>query len=169
MDNSEIKKSIQAALNRGIMKNEKKHNPKPRSKKREAPEKMLEREVVKWAKSNGFDLTTVDSSGFGTWEQRKTSEIGISDLIGNNGKVSVWIELKAKSRLSTLSYVQYMFLRRKLLAGAFACCIDSVETLSSLWTLYCEGVDPALLIAKLPLTADVRRGIEEDERPLSFD
>jgi hypothetical protein len=99
------------------------------SKPHGKPEKAVEFEVLAWCKDHGFDMSVVDSSTYGVrYGLNKTSE-SLPDLVGNVGMYSVWIELKAPGKLSTISIRQHAFLKRKIEAGAFAVCVDSAKLL----------------------------------------
>ncbi len=102
------------------------------------PEKQVEKEVLAWCRVNGFDMSVVDSkaaysprAGMYLKRNRMTSE-AMPDLVGNYGSVAAFIELKAPGRRSNLSLEQWMFLKRKIEAGCFACVTDSVSHLSEL-------------------------------------
>ena len=156
-----LQKAVEKYSSRGLKK---------QTKKREHPEKELEKEVMTWAKEYGFDLTVVDSSGYGTWDNKKVGELGVTDLIGNYKALSVWIELKAKGKLSTIRYDQYKFLERKAQAGCFAVCVDSVDLLKEIWSqwLYKKTVGQGpieYLLDVLPKGAKVKAGDHYD-RPL---
>lgn len=142
--------------------------PRTKSSKRSNPEKALEKQVLAWCRANGFDVSVIDSSTYGVkFGVDKTSEYGISDLVGNRGAIAAFIELKAPSKLSTLKFHQYKFLLRKLEAGCFACCVDSVERLAELWQQY-EYEGAKSLISALPLSKSVRDGIAIENSPLGF-
>lgn len=107
-----------------------------KGRKNGKPEKELERSVLQWASSQGIFLHVVEAKAvFSEKAQRYLrgqAEAGLPDLIGNHGSLSVWIELKAKGRRSTLKEHQREFLVAKIEQGCFACCVDSVEMLESL-------------------------------------
>ncbi len=104
-------------------------------KKPIGPEKMVEIEVLSKAKELGFDLDVIDSKAtysqsLQRYRKGKHAPEGFPDLVGNDDKGrAVFIELKAKGRLSTLRPSQRAFLERKIQQGCFACVIDSSEGL----------------------------------------
>lgn len=133
---------------------------------RKAPEKAFQNALLKHMRSLGFDVTYMDSSTFGVAVNiSKTGEYGISDLVGNIGSLSVWVEVKAPGRLKSLKVHQYMFLRRKLEAGCFACCVDSIERFDELWKLFQSADFPGELIEELPTNPQIKDALA----PLSFD
>lgn len=102
------------------------------------PEKQVEKEVLAWCKLNGFDMSVVESkaafspaAGKFLKRSRMTSE-SMPDLVGNYGSIAAFIELKAPGRRKNLSLEQWMFLKRKIEDGCFACVTDSVLHLSDL-------------------------------------
>lgn len=110
-------------------------------KKNNKPEKLVEDEVTAWLKLNGFDFTIVESKA--TYSRKAkaylkspTSE-SLPDIVANFGIMSVWIELKAKGKRSSInkakSIHQKKFLKRKIDQGCFACVTDSAQHLSKLW------------------------------------
>lgn len=91
-----------------------------------------------WLKSNGFSCNVVEAKAvFNQAAGRYISSQaipGMSDIIGNdqNG-VGVYIELKAKGRLSTVSYKQINFLKEKISTNCFAVCVDSADMLDKMY------------------------------------
>lgn len=140
-----------------------------------SPEKEVEKEALVWCKSKGFDISVVESKAVysraaGRYLRGQT-EAGFSDLVGvtNDGR-AVFIELKAKGKLSTLKPHQYDFLLRKIKLGAFACCIDSASLLDevhSKWSHLIE-IEPEMakkyleeILPKSKLTKEIL----DDELP----
>lgn len=112
--------------------------PKKRTVRKIPPEKIVEKEVVTWLNTNGFSCHVVESKA--VYNQKAGRYIsgqtvpGFPDVVGCGPQgQSVWIELKAKGRRSTLRDAQRAFLRTKIKLGAFAVCIDSTRLLSNLW------------------------------------
>lgn len=110
----------------------------PIKKRNLKPEKQVEKDVLAWCSLNGFDMSVVDSkaaysprAGMYLKRNRMTSE-SMPDLIGNYGSIASFIELKAPGRRKNLSLEQWLFLKRKIEAGCFACVTDSVVHLSEL-------------------------------------
>jgi len=145
---TKLHKKDQARIKRGSRKNKK-------------PEKLVEAHVLVWAKDNGLDLTVVESKAVysersGLYMSSPTSE-SVCDLIGNYGALSIWIELKAKGRRSSLKMHQREFLLRKINAGCFACVTDRTDHLDKLFRKFIslnrlQGVH--LLLEALPQHID---------------
>lgn len=116
-----------------------KRDQKPK-RKNAKPEKFLEKEVLAWASSKAIHLHVVEAKAVYSQSAgrylRGQAEAGLPDLIGNIEGLSVWIELKAKGRRSTLKPHQQAFLIAKIEQGCFAACIDSVDQLESLLSTY---------------------------------
>lgn len=127
------------------------------------PEKtIVEPDVLYWAKANGFDLSVVDTSA--VWNpmakrylRRQASE-SLPDLIGNYGSLSIWIELKAPGKRSSInvksSVHQREFLVRKIKQGCFAAVTDGSRHLGELWKKYKAAgffEKQKLLIGDLPV------------------
>lgn len=105
------------------------------ARKNNKPEQSVVKEVLKWAKSRGLDLHVVESKAVysasaGRYLHSQTSE-SLPDLLGNYQGLSVWIECKAKGRVSTLKEHQRAFLARKATQNCFACVTDSVKRLEN--------------------------------------
>lgn len=133
------------------------------------PEKRVEQEVMLWARKSGFDLSVVDSKAqysprlkMYLRRNRATNE-SVPDLVGNNGSLAVFIELKAKGKRNNVSFEQWLFLRRKIEAGCFACVADSSKYLEDLWYKYnilLIGVNDSrkkLLLQELPMPIEERK------------
>lgn len=111
---------------------------KKRSKKNNKPEKIVEKDVMHWLKTMGFDCNVVESKAVysqkaGIYLHSQTDP-GFSDIAGNNDNgLSVYIELKAKDRRSTLKEHQRQFLIRKINTNCFAVCVDSAERLENFY------------------------------------
>ncbi len=103
-------------------------------RKNASPEKDLEKEILRWSTSKGIDLHVIEAKAVYSVSAgrylRGQAEAGLPDLVGNCEGLSVWIELKAPGRRSTLKVHQRDFLVRKISQGCFAVCVDSVESLA---------------------------------------
>ena len=114
--------------------------------KRERPEKQVEKSVLEWCARSGFDISVVESKAVYSRSAgrylRGQTEAGFSDLVGvtSTGR-ACFIELKAEGKRSTLKPHQYDFLLRKIKLGAFACCVDSVELIDSIYTRWLNIID----------------------------
>jgi hypothetical protein len=112
---------------------------KKKKSKNSRPEKQVEKEVLALSKILGFDLSVIESKAVysraaGVYLSGQ-AEQGFSDLVGNdkNGH-ALFIELKAKGKLSTVSASQIYFLTRKIKTNAFAVVVDSSDLLARLYT-----------------------------------
>jgi len=130
---NERKKEIEAALNSYF----KKQLPRKTRRKNSSPEKEVQNECLKWLKQNGFSVDIIEVSTYDARLKRnitKKMKSGICDCIGNNSEgYAVFIEFKAKGRLSTLKEHQKQFLLKKINSNAFACCVDSKERLEEIY------------------------------------
>lgn len=140
--------------------------PKKKRAKRTNPELEFQNDLMDHMIAQGFDPISVDSSTFGVYHQRKVSETGVSDIVANYGSLSVWVECKSVKSRTNLSYQQYQFLKRKCLVGCFAVCVSTTKEFDDLWSFYKSG---GQMVDRLPMSAEVKRGIEDDNTPLKFD
>ena len=170
----EYKARIIKATEKSISKLEKHKTVRSgKNKTRNAPEKKLEKEIVPWLKSSGFDMSVVDSSEYGVWFAKKTSE-SMPDMVGDlelsDALVPAYIELKAPGSRGRVSVPQWLFLKRKISRGAFGCVTDSIEHIRSLLNKWLAGGrDPMILLDDLPMNAEIKRYLEDESKPLSFD
>lgn len=153
--------SVRDALTRYLNRNAR--EKRQANKKRNNPEKQVEKEILLWAEKMGFDLTVVDS-GFVHWSQKKVSETGFSDLVGNFDGTAVFIELKAPYQKRTPSASQYFFLERKIKSGCFACVTDSSLHIDELWQRWLGIVDADA--RKKMLLKELKKPRNVDERSL---
>ena len=127
------------------------------------PEKLIvEPQVLLFGRQVGMDLSVVDTSA--VWNpvakrylRRQASE-SLPDVIGNYNHVSVWIELKAPGKRSSINAKQNRhqrdFLVRKIQQGCFACVTDGIDHLRRLffkWKNSPSMIDRvAILMGDLP-------------------
>lgn len=140
--------------------------------KNSSPEKLVEKDCMKWFEENGFDITIIDSSSYNHWGQARVSEFGFSDAAGNYGSLAVYVEFKARGRRKNLSYKQYKFLERKIAAGCFAVVVDRVELLNEIfnkWRLMHINESKTYLMTCLPMSDEVKKTEAEINQPLFFD
>jgi len=133
---ADYKDRIKVAIGKYLDKNtpkEKRHNAKP--------EKEVEEEVLEWCRSCGWDVNVIEAKS--TWNERAGRYIsqsvtpGYPDISGNTDVgLSIYIELKAPGKRSTLRPEQYSFLLRKINTGCFAVCVDSASYLETIWKAY---------------------------------
>ena len=116
-------------LNQGLTREPKRKNKKP--------EKEVEKEIMEWAQDNGIYLHVIEASSYDPRLGRKglsKAESGFPDLVGNtNEGQSLYIELKAVDRRSTVSESQRLFLENKIDQSCFAVVVDSRQRLEQYW------------------------------------
>lgn len=109
----------------------------PKKRKALKPEKIVEADILSTCKQLGLDVSVVDSKMHFTQKgflQESETEAGFSDITGNTSDgISVYIELKARGKISTLTQKQKKFLIRKAEAGCFAVAVDRAEVLVRLF------------------------------------
>jgi len=142
------KDSTKKALFKYLNKREQRSSTGPKRKLKQ-PEKCTEKEVLAWCVDKGFHVHVVESSTYdyqtGRASRRVTAKAGFPDLVGNTSEGhSVWIELKAKSRISTLRPKQKIFLETKIRQNCFAVCVDSAVRLDRYWKQYSSLNTPDL-------------------------
>lgn len=139
------------------------------------PEKLVEAECLVWMRTQGWDVAIYESKA--TWNksaQRYTNtalKAGTSDCMGTTGEgVAVYIEFKAKGKLSTFSNEKNLrqqdFLISKINHGAFACVVDSVQLLSAYYIQWAQRRMTDVASAKIFLVEQLPRS--KKEKPLSF-
>jgi len=147
-------KRIEAILHKQQVKAMKENDPlkKPRAKNKK-PEKEVEKEVMAWLKRNAFYCHVVESKA--VFSEKTGSYLhgqatpGFPDVVGCAGDgTAVFIELKAKGKISTVSFKQYSFLRRAIEHNAFACVTDSEDDLKFKWECFCKGDNMLDLLPK---------------------
>ena len=137
------------------------------------PEKKITEEaILDLGLSLGFDFTVIDTAA--VWNpiaqkfQRRQASESLPDLIGNHGRVSVWVELKAPGRRSAVnqSKDQRKFLIRKIKSGCFACVTDGPVHFRALWIRWQRCQNEAeryqLLMNDLPAIRDPRQRTFEE-------
>lgn len=135
------KERIQHAILKHAEKDLPKESRGPR-KKRGAPEKEVQREVVKTLRQRGFSIDVVENEavqralrgGADYLDKSAPTRLGFSDLAGNDayGR-AVFIELKAKGRVKNLTYNQLSFLLEKIETNCFATVADEAEIVLDLY------------------------------------
>lgn len=109
------------------------------------PELQVQIQVQTYLNNMGFDCDLYESKASLTtrgYAKNKSLVEGHSDIAGcdENGH-AIYIELKAKGKLSTLRPKQKLFLTRKINSNAFAVCVDSVEMLNDLYLKWLQISD----------------------------
>ncbi len=133
-DNEDYKARVRGAMEKYYKKNDQTRVPRHN----QSPERDLQKEVINWLNSLGFSVDNVESKAqFSETMQRYISQPnapGLPDIIGNdpNGH-SVYIEMKAPGKRSTLREKQRIFLNKKIDSNAFAIVVDSKE---DIWKWY---------------------------------
>ena len=137
---SDRKDSTNAAMLKYHQKQLNQQTTRERKGTYKKPEKNTEKNVLLWARSHNIHLHVVESSSYDPLLRRKgmsRAAVGFPDLVGNTQEGhSLWIELKAKDRRSTLSDKQREFLLAKIQQNCFAVVVDSVERLAQYWKGY---------------------------------
>jgi hypothetical protein len=129
------------------------------------PEDQVYLKVCAWAFRNNFWIHRIESKAtfsqkIGRYTNRTPAPKGFPDVcgLGPNGE-AVYIELKAKGKLSTIRPEQHRFLSKAISMGAFAVCIDDDKNLDVYYTTwvalmkawnYSDAKD--YLLNKLPLS-----------------
>lgn len=144
-------------IQKAVEKFSKKNDPsKPkRATKNSAPEKDFVKEVMIWLDTHSFSCHVVESRAvFNPKIGRYLSSQavpGFPDIVGCDqyGR-SVWIEVKAPGKRSTVKPHQLDFLKGKIANNCFAVCIDSIQDLSTWYKEWMQvGDGRQYLLSKL--------------------
>jgi hypothetical protein len=127
-DTDDFKKRIQAS----VEKYSKREDPTRPTRKNEAPERELQKEVIRWMNSVNFSVDNIESKAHYSLTagqyMSQHQKPGIPDIVGNDHQGhAVYIELKSPGRRGTLRPNQREFLIRKINTNCFAICADSKE------------------------------------------
>lgn len=161
---SDRKYSTKRALERYFDKQARRNDPLRKKRSYGAPEKEVEKEVMAWLKENDFSCDVVESKAVfnrsaGTYVSGQTVK-GMSDIVGcTPDGMGCFIELKAHGRRSQLKIHQRKFLLAKMMRGAFACVVDSVDYLEECWDCFQLGGD---MTEKLPRVKKEKSPPSED-------
>lgn len=165
------KESTKQAIANWYARVDAKNKPKPVTRKNEAPEKLVEKEIRQWLSSQNIfhkivESKAVLSSQYGGYRKGQ-ADAGFPDLVGclASGHFLA-IELKALGRRSNLSGHQREFLLNVISNNGFACVSDSVSHVSYLlfsWqSLASVEARRELLLSDLPK----QRAVKIDNSPL---
>jgi selenophosphate synthase len=105
------------------------------------PEKITEADVLAMCSQLGLDVAVIDSKAIYSKNKEKYVKNycvpeGSPDIWGSTPDgFAVYLELKAKGKLHTVTPAQRQFLLRKAQAGCFAAAVDSADLL---FDLYCQ-------------------------------
>lgn len=108
------------------------------------PEKQVEKNILPMCDALGLSVDVIDSKAtfsekLGCYTKSKAAPEGFPDLVGNNQQGrAVFIELKAKGKLATLSQLQRQFLELKAHQGCFAVAVDCPTMLKDLYLSWLE-------------------------------
>lgn len=144
-----------------------KTNGKPR-KKNSSPEKEVEKEVLEWCQKLGIDVNVIESKAVysvaaGRYLRGQVST-GFPDLVGNTRDgIAVYVELKARGRLSTVKAHQLEFITRKIRQGAFACVVDGSGRLGDLFSRWSLLIKQSRTEAENYLIKSLPKQLEELE------
>jgi hypothetical protein len=128
-------------VRQAVEKHHAKQLREPRKKPNGKPEKEVEKACMAWLRANGFSCSVVESKAVyseasGRYMNGQT-DAGFADCVGvHDSGTAVFIEFKAKGRLSTLRPAQKAFLREKIRFNAFAIVVDSAEMLAETWRAF---------------------------------
>ena len=153
---SDFKDRVKSAIEKYMIKNSPSSLIDKPKKKKEKPEKEVERKVLEWCRAQGWSINVVESKS--VWNEKAGRYIsqsvipGHSDLSGNTDLgQAVFIELKAPGRLGTIRPLQREFLLGKIGTGCFAVCVDSVDRLVSNWDKFSKAYNKKeFLVGILP-------------------
>src|SRR6185503_12295981 len=139
---NDYKKRIQQATEKFLVK----HDPTRTKRKNQSAERDLQKSVISWLNTNGFDVDNIESKAqfvekAGTYISQAQTP-GHPDIMGNDvhGR-AVFIELKAPGRISSLRANQRKFLVRKIKTNCFAIAADSIECIESLYSGWQSAAD----------------------------
>ena len=160
------KERVMGALKRHHQKQLEQDQPPQR--KNGKPEKLVEAKVLKWSKANGLMLKVYESKAKfvpGKGYRGQAVVAGHSDLAGNDAYGhSVFVELKALGKRSTLSGSQRNFLEKKIKSNCFGCVTDRVEHLSALYGDWLRlRTNGELIIAREILMDDLPKQREDND------
>ena len=156
---------VKRAMERYLLKQEKLNRPR-QQKKNKKPEDEIRKKIFLYLKSVGFYPLIVESKAVYSVEAGKylTGQVqsGTSDIIAiAPAGYFVAIEVKAKSKRSTLKSHQKEFLKEIIHRNGFASCSDSLEHFQNLFESWLRNPSKLLLINDLPILA-----CEKDTGPL---
>lgn len=149
---SDHKKRVEAAMlryhERDAKEVDKLSGRNKRQKRNMKPEKITEKECLEWMRSEGWEVQVVDSKAIynkaaGCYTQNTSVKTGNADVQGIMiDGTSVAVELKAKGKLSTFlkdgNEKQRDFIIKRIHMNGFACVVDSVQMLQ---TIYMQWLD----------------------------
>jgi hypothetical protein len=142
-------------------------------RKNNKPEQETVKDCMKWLKENGFSMSVVESKAVfsvasGGYFKGK-AEPGFPDCVGCTPEgIGAFIEFKAKGRMSTLRLAQKVFLKEKILKGAFACVADCPEIIEQNYTKWnnVRKQDLDGSIAYLMSCLPTKKNDNDDDTPL---
>ena len=119
------------------------------TRKNTKPEKTVEAECLLWMRQQKWDVNIYEAKATydpkrGIYRQQ-SMRAGTADCMGNTDKGhSAVVEFKAPGKLSTFAspdnIKQQEFIRRKIESGAFACVVDSVQRLVTIYLKWREFI-----------------------------
>lgn len=157
-----LNKYSQRCLDEAKPKELKRHNAKP--------EKEVEKACLEWMRGMGWSVNIFEAKA--NWNGRawvqQAMRQGTVDCLGNTADgVSVAIEFKAPNCLSTFNsdrrYLQRKFVVDKINTNSFACVVDSVERLKTIYEKWMEisaldkNAARQYLISMLPVVSDRKK------------
>lgn len=132
------KKNIKDAVEKYIIKNDPSLNYKKDKKIYKKPEKEVERQVRQWLSSQNIFAFVVESKAVFSKSAGRylygQCDAGFPDIVCVDPQgLFLAIELKAPGRRSSLRPSQRLFLNRVISNNGFACVVDSVSRIESLY------------------------------------
>lgn len=136
------KQSVIDAINKFSQRKLDEGKPKESRKHYEKPEKEVEKACLEWMRTQGWSVNIFEAKAtFDPRRQRYISQsmkAGTCDCMGNTSEgVSVAVEFKAPGAISSFNspkrIKQKQFIINKILTNCFACVVDSVEKLETIY------------------------------------
>lgn len=163
------KNRIKLAVEKYLKKNDPAFQ-KPK-RKNNAPERQLQKEIIKWLNSIGCSVNSIESKAqFSEVTQQYTSQTnidGLSDIIGNDmhGR-AIYIEMKAPGRRNTLRDNQRKFLIGKIRTNCFAIVADSKEYIEKAYGRYSDIIRNGESTVPFLLNELPKEKASKDDSPL---
>lgn len=147
------KRALEKYSQRQLDLQERLSRPRRKNKK---PELAVQKEIMAWLKANGFLVNVIEAKAVFCPQAGKflkgQTDAGVSDIVGcSSDGIATAIEVKAPGRRATLKPHQREFLEKRIMAGAFAACVDSVDCLKQVWAEFSQLQKAEPLLARKAL------------------
>lgn len=167
------KAGVRDALNKFYQRQAAKDKPKESRAHYGKPEKEVEKACLEWMRAKGWSVQILEAKA--TWSPQanrwlqQSMKAGTCDCMGNTDTgIGVAVEFKAPGRLSSINterrYAQRKFIVDKINTNTFACVVDSVQRLETIWSRWNElrekgalGEARNYLISMLPQVSEKTR------------